>query len=300
MTPAPQLLPEPYHCNDPLDQLRQEAAAAAHHIPTSSELQQTAPANAKKRRRQSRIATTPPPLPQMVTFESDFATMKIQTEDISKRIKNALYTYMFSTNAVPPTKEDRKSLIDRSIKNASQIVLGHSSPPKMGHYHKLCIDTMSNARSAFRKYAENTVEVFFDIDPPVRSGENVIEYRRIAAQGLLNQPGLDVFHVFHEGDVFYLEHQCISKLIEHVIGMDLKCAGVLQAASMKPLIALAVASFKLALLRRTTAPEEPAAAFFGEAYQGACSFIDGLDGDARATLVTFSSFLISRIPQRVN
>ncbi|KAF8418930.1 hypothetical protein L210DRAFT_3510920 [Boletus edulis BED1] len=269
-TPLPQLLPEPFQSSDPLGCLRPEVATSTDYTPASSELQQIELENVEKQQHQTCFIMMPPPLPQLVTFASDLEITKTQIEDISKRVKHSLYAYMFTTNPVPLTKKERERLINDSIKNASEMILGYSPPPKRGHYHKLCIDTMSNARSAFRKYAENTVETFFNLDLPIRSTENVTEHRCNAAQSLLSKPDLNFFHVFDktpmyytnrtaaQGAIFYFEHQAISKLIEHVMGTDLKCTDVLRGTSMKPVIALAAASFKLALARRTTAPEEPA------------------------------------------
>ena len=118
---------------------------------------------------------------------------KQQRLSLFSAVKKNIYQSMFANNAVPRTRVERNNMIKAAINTASEDVLGYHPLPVKLRVH--CVDVMWDIRTAFRQYAEDTVDLFFALQLTLQDNRDEIAHRQHITRSLLAQQQYAYFHL---------------------------------------------------------------------------------------------------------
>jgi hypothetical protein len=244
---------------------------------------------------------------------SPLSLTKPQQKVLLFAMKKNLCHAMFANDAMPRQKDEHNNIIRAAINAASDTVLGMHPPPIK--LRSRGVDHMWETSSAFRKYAENTVDIHFGLQQPLRGTTDAdeVSHRRQSATILLAMENyrflhmivdvskipycsINSFYLILQGTTLYFEHACIRSAISRVVWKTLKCSDVLQPENMAPLVALVATSFIIALEVRAATTENPSSEQFLEIYRQVFDFISHIvytDPVAQNNFIEFCTLVIS-------
>ncbi|KAI6106051.1 hypothetical protein EDD16DRAFT_1746626 [Pisolithus croceorrhizus] len=220
---------------------------------------------------------------------------KEQMKALHAMTKNNICRYMFNEEAVPRTRLARDSALRDAVSMASNTLFG-CDPPPVVKLRPWCVDVMWGIRDAFRQYAKRTIDIFFDLLPPLESDEDEAETR--------HPNDYDVFHLKEAGTTKYFQHDSIRRSIAYVVWWELQCPEVLNADTMAPLITLTSTCLLVALESRVSKVHDRTlgeAEHFTHTYREIRSFIDTVvlaNETNHQSFVAFCSLIISQTKAR--
>lgn len=107
-------------------------------------------------------------------------------------VKKKIYGHILSVNVAPLKDQDRDTMYNMILEEASFDIFGTACMPVSLSTN--CINLAWTVRSAFRKYADQSVDRLFDLWPPLRGSQDTVAYRAGRVQALLSLEHYGYFH----------------------------------------------------------------------------------------------------------
>ena len=98
-----------------------------------------------------------------------------QKHEYVQVVKKKIYGHILSVDVAPLKDQDRDTMYNMILEEAFFNIFGTTHAPVSLSTN--CIDLAWTIRLVFRKYADQSVDRLFNLQPPLHGGQDTIAYR---------------------------------------------------------------------------------------------------------------------------